>query len=202
MMKNSRHHRQPSQPPPVTRHKTMMKNYYVCQQGGTPQGPFPEAMVMDAYAQGIYDNQTMICEKSASHWVYIKDAFAATTLRPRQASSSAKPYTRKERLLLGFCWLSVFFVLCSIHGVLGFLFFIITLPILDCYNIKRDYGLSWKEASVFTFMFLGIAILCFVPGFLISDSSNVPRRLIMLPPLLIAHCVRSHLLRKKYGNRR
>lgn len=180
----------------------MMKNYYVCQQGGTPQGPFPEAMVMDAYAQGIYDNQTMICEKSASHWVYIKDAFAATTLRPRQASSSAKPYTWKKRLLLGFCWLSVLSVLGSIHEVLGFLFFIITISIWDCYDIKRGYGISWKEACVFHFIYLGIAILCFVPVFLISDSSNVPPRLIILPPVLIALCVRLHLLRKKYGNRR
>ena len=186
----------------------MMKNYYVCQQGGTPQGPFPEAMVLDAYAQGIYDNQTLLCEETASHWVYIQDAFAATTLRPRQAASSAKQYTWIERFFGG---LFALFVVGSIGGILislglevcGIIFAIITFAMFDCYDIKRKYGLTWKEARASSLSFLGIAVVCLASVFVISNASDISLKKPLIKIIFFtAIFARVYLLKKKYKNRR
>ena len=202
-----------------------MKSYYVYLQGNTPQGPFPESMVRDAFIQGIYNNTTRVCEENSPHWRYIANVFPPETLYQHRGSRPEREYTWKERILVCLCFLFVYavtgryFYVLELNKVTAMMAaFIIAFPIFECYDFKRRYGVGWSEILAPSLTFWGISTLCLfyasLPSYVYraydyannaaSASSDLILRgenMVMLYVrvfLCIAICVRICILRYKY----
>ena len=60
-----------------------MKQYFVLIPGkGAVQGPFPVAMIQNAYEQSLYDDSVMVQESHGGEWVSISSVFPKTQSTP------------------------------------------------------------------------------------------------------------------------
>lgn len=60
-----------------------MKQYFVLIPGkGAVQGPFPVAMIQNAYEQSLYDDSVMVQESHGGEWASISSIFTKTQSTP------------------------------------------------------------------------------------------------------------------------
>lgn len=60
-----------------------MKQYFVLIPGkGAVQGPFPVAMIQNAYEQSLYDDSVMVQESHGGEWASISSVFPKTQSTP------------------------------------------------------------------------------------------------------------------------
>ena len=179
-----------------------MKKYYVYTPGNTPQGPFPESMVRDAFIHGIYDDDTMVCEENTSQWIFIKSAFPTDSLN--QSPGANKKYSLWGRTLRGIGFFIILLILIGLavgcgcpKEVIAFIYFA-WMGVWDAWDTRMKYGISWETASKSSITFWTVAFLIFIIIYISFSPKSLPKGLPMILVLIIS--VRYHMLKKKYGS--
>lgn len=178
-----------------------MKKYYVYPKGNTPQGPFPESMVRDAFIHGIYDDDTMVCEENTSQWIFIKSAFPPDSLNHTPIAN--KKYPLWERTLRGIGFLIGLLLIVSIPishewNELAIFVLFTGMGVWEAWDNSMKYGIPWKITCKSSITFWTVAFLIFTIIYVGFSPKHLPKGWPMI--LIFISLIRNHMLKKKYGS--